>query len=99
MIIFCNFIYKVENKLAIKKPIVYAQGKLLLFSTQKRALNDISVVNEKIAPFELEEPTARGHECLQCLNLPRNCSLQLFRIAAADVKIGHLPLPSLFATG
>jgi len=40
-----------QDKIALKKPVVYAQGTLVLFSSKKTQLNDISIINtaQKIA--------------------------------------------------
>ena len=39
-----NFLYK--NNLTQTKPVIYAQGKLALFSAKKRDLKDISIINK-----------------------------------------------------
>jgi molybdate transport system substrate-binding protein len=39
-----NFLYK--NKIGIKKPEIYTKGSLVLFSSKKRDLKDISIIND-----------------------------------------------------
>jgi molybdate transport system substrate-binding protein len=103
-----NFLYK--NNLTIKKPVVYAQGTLALFSAKKRELTNISIINSmkkiaianpKTAPYGIAAWQALSNAKLLEPNMKKfiyaeNIS-QTVQYAVVAADIGFIAKSSLFS--